>query len=177
MTTDIATSAGAYGKVVEAANAGQVLPTGWAVDATGQPTTDPRAALDGALVAFGGHKGSALMVALEGMSAALGSAAYAFETEDIWINPASRMNMGHTLIAINPDYFGGTEHARDRVQTLRDTVRAAGDPGAVHAPGDIELTNAARNRDHITVADTTVAAINDLARGHRTPTLQPSTSE
>ncbi|MGC0252062.1 Ldh family oxidoreductase [Pseudactinotalea sp. Z1748] len=173
LTADIATSAGAYGKVVEAANAGEQIPPGWAVDSAGRPTTDPDQALRGALIAMGGHKGSALMVALEGLSAALGSAAYAFETEDIWVNPASRMNVGHTLIALNPAFFGGTDHTAARVETLRQAVRDAGEPGAVHAPGDIELARAARNTRTIEVAESTVTAVNDLALAHHTPLLRP----
>lgn len=172
LTADIATSAGAYGKVVEAKQGGHQIPPGWAVDATGRATTDPAHALGGALLAFGGHKGSALMVALEGLSAALGSASYAFETEDIWVNPGSRMNVGHTVIALNPAFFGGTEHTASRVRTLRTAVRDAGAPGSVHAPGDPELTSAAGHVDTIALAEATVTAINDLAQHHHSPGLR-----
>ncbi len=43
-------------RVVTAKANGAVLPAGVAVDAQGAPTTDPAAALAGALLTFGGHK-------------------------------------------------------------------------------------------------------------------------
>ncbi|TLQ01070.1 Ldh family oxidoreductase [Nesterenkonia salmonea] len=141
MTVDMATSTGAYGKVIAARNSNTALPEGWAVDSQGASTTDPQKALDGALTAFGGHKGSGLSIALEGLSAALSQASYAYETVDIWVDPRSRMNVGHTLFAINPEFFGGVEHTRDRFTQLRDRVRTSGEK--VFAPGDLE----ARNRD------------------------------
>jgi LDH2 family malate/lactate/ureidoglycolate dehydrogenase len=45
--------------------AGKLLPEGWAIDSTGQSTTDPIAALAGSLLPFGGHKGSALSTMIE----------------------------------------------------------------------------------------------------------------
>ena len=173
LAADLATSAGAYGKVVEADNRGEQLPSGWAVDEAGEPTTDPAAALRGALVPFGGHKGSALMVAMEGLSAALGSANYAYETEDIWVNPASRMNMGHTIIAINPAFFGGTAHTQDRVAQLRQEVRASGAAGPVLAPGDVEMASAAVNTVSIPLLASSLEEINALAGKRHTPVLRP----
>ena len=45
------------------------------MDAEARPTTDPSAVLDGgALLPFGGHKGSGVSVLLEGLATALTSA-------------------------------------------------------------------------------------------------------
>lgn len=161
MTVDMATSTGAYGKVVAARNTGSSLPEGWAVDSNGAPTTNPQAALDGALTAFGGHKGSGLAIAVEGLSAALSQASYAHQTVDIWADPASRMNVGHTLIAINPDFFGGIEHTRSRFSQLRDTVRASGEQ--VFAPGDIEASTRAKHSEHIELDPSTVELLHGAA--------------
>ena len=57
MHFDFSTSAVALGKITMAKAAGERIPLGWAVDADGQPTTDPEAALAGALVSAGGYKG------------------------------------------------------------------------------------------------------------------------
>lgn len=62
---DFATSMAARGEVELHLQAGTPLPEGWAVDAEGQPTTDPEAALAGALLPFGGHKGSAISTMIE----------------------------------------------------------------------------------------------------------------
>ena len=69
---DMATSAMAHGDVQIAARAGEQLPPGMGVDAQGQPTCDPKAILEGgALLPFGGHKGSALSMMVELLAAAL----------------------------------------------------------------------------------------------------------
>ncbi|SNR33509.1 oxidoreductase [Paracoccus sediminis] len=62
---DLATSAAARGEVELRRLAGETLPEGWAIDAQGAPTADPGAALSGALLLFGGHKGSALSMMVE----------------------------------------------------------------------------------------------------------------
>lgn len=62
---DFATSAAARGEIELLARAGEPLPEGWALDAAGQPTTDPQAALAGAMLPFGGHKGSAISTMVE----------------------------------------------------------------------------------------------------------------
>lgn len=161
MTVDMATSSGAYGKVVAARNSGEPIPQGWAVDAEGLPTTNPDEALEGALTPFGGHKGSGIAVALEGLSAVLGSAAFAYETEDIWINPASRMNVGHTVLAINPEAFSGGDHVRARTGTLRQKVRASGEN--VVAPGDVESASRRARREQIQLAHSTAAQLDQAA--------------
>ena len=55
----------ARGEIELHRRAGQPLPEGWAIDADGQPTTDPAAALAGAMLPFGGHKGSAIGTMIE----------------------------------------------------------------------------------------------------------------
>jgi len=62
---DFATSVAARGEIELHRRAGTPLPEGWAIDAGGHPTTDPEAALAGAMLPFGGHKGSAISTMIE----------------------------------------------------------------------------------------------------------------
>lgn len=62
---DFATSVAARGEIELHRRAGKPLPEGWAIDAEGRPTTDPEAALSGAMLSFGGHKGSAIATMIE----------------------------------------------------------------------------------------------------------------
>jgi LDH2 family malate/lactate/ureidoglycolate dehydrogenase len=62
---DIATSVAARGEIELHRRAGTPLPEGWALDADGAPTTDPERALAGAMLPFGGHKGSAIATMVE----------------------------------------------------------------------------------------------------------------
>lgn len=68
---DFATSVAARGEIELHRRAGTPLPPGWALDAEGRPTTDPEAALAGAMLPFGGHKGSALSTMIELMAGAM----------------------------------------------------------------------------------------------------------
>lgn len=62
---DFATSVAARGEIELHRRAGKTLPEGWAIDPDGNPTTDPEAALAGAMLPFGGHKGSAISTMVE----------------------------------------------------------------------------------------------------------------
>lgn len=73
VVVDISTTQAARGKVTIAASAGEAIPDSWAYDAEGKPTTDPAKALPpaGTMAPLGGHKGYALAVAVELLTAAL----------------------------------------------------------------------------------------------------------
>ncbi|MCV6610280.1 MAG: Ldh family oxidoreductase, partial [Amphritea sp.] len=71
MVIDQSSSATAFVNVRAASEAGEQLPQGWAVDAEGKPTQDPDAALEGALLAFGGYKGTNIALMVEMLSAGL----------------------------------------------------------------------------------------------------------
>ncbi len=54
MSFDQSTTTVALGRITMAKAAGEAIPEGWAVDADGNPTTDPDAALKGSLTSLGG---------------------------------------------------------------------------------------------------------------------------
>lgn len=175
LVTDLATTAGAYGKVVAARQAGTSIPEGWGVDAAARPTTDPAAVLDGgALLPFGGHKGSGISVLLEGLSAALTSASFASRTVDIWQDPSSRMNTGHLLIALDLAAFGDVEEIRGKVAQLQDEVRASHPDAPVLSPGDLEHARFRENADSLEIAPSTLEELRTLAARHDLPFPTPS---
>jgi LDH2 family malate/lactate/ureidoglycolate dehydrogenase len=65
LVLDMATSVVAGGKLDIARIKGQPIPLGWALDKEGQPTTDPVAARQGALLPLGGPKGYGLALVLD----------------------------------------------------------------------------------------------------------------
>lgn len=75
LVLDMATSRVAMGKIHDYAQRHKPIPTDWALDADGEPTTDPEAAMHGAIAPFGGAKGYALGLALEVLVASLTGAA------------------------------------------------------------------------------------------------------
>lgn len=175
LTADMATSAGAYGKVVAARNGGYEIPEGWAVDPEGNETTDAESAISGAFLPFGGHKGSALSVMLEAFAASLTSANFAYETTDIWSNPAHKMNTGHLVIALNPDMFTGLSDTQARVSGLQEKVRASGEH--VQAPGDIEMELFETSRERVVLSRATSTQIEQMcSRLGITPPTPSATS-
>ena len=58
-------SVAARGKMRKLRDAGEAMPIGWALDAAGNPTTDPVAGLDGFIQFIGGHKGYGLSLMVE----------------------------------------------------------------------------------------------------------------
>lgn len=164
LTADLATSNGAYGKVIAARNEGQQLPEGWAVDTDGNPTTDPAEAAAGSMIPFGTHKGSAVSVLLEAFASSLTAATYAYETVDIWSSPSSRMNNGHLIIGINAEAFTGRSHTEARVADLQQRVRDAGPAGReVHAPGDPERGKECAAAASVRLPQSTVEQLRELA--------------
>ena len=66
MVFDQASAAMARGEIMMAARDGHTLPAGVGVDKDGNPTTDPNGILEGgAILPFGGHKGSAIAMMVE----------------------------------------------------------------------------------------------------------------
>lgn len=165
LTADLATSNGAYGKVIAAKNEGRQLPEGWAVDTDGNPTTDPEAAAAGSMIPFGNHKGSAVAVLLEAFASSLTNATFAYETIDIWSNPASRMNNGHLVVGIDTAAFAGRAYTEARVADLQQRVRDAGPAGRkVHAPGDPEHLLEADAASEVHLPDSTADQLHRLAQ-------------
>lgn len=71
---DMALSAVARGAVMAAVREGRgEIPRDWALDASGQPTSDPRAALGGFMQPMAGHKGLGLAMVVECLAGALGA--------------------------------------------------------------------------------------------------------
>ncbi|MDH0300804.1 MULTISPECIES: Ldh family oxidoreductase [unclassified Pseudomonas] len=123
---DMATSAMAHGDVQIAARAGEQLPPGMGVDAAGQPTTDPGAILEGgALLPFGGHKGSALSMMVELLAAALTGGNFSWEFDWSGHPGAKTPWTGQLIIVIDPRKAEGERFAR-RSRALVEQMREVG---------------------------------------------------
>ncbi|KDO00694.2 Ldh family oxidoreductase [Pseudomonas donghuensis] len=105
---DFATSAIARGDIELHRRAGQAIPVGWGVDEHGQPSTDPNVVLDrGAMLTFGGHKGSALAAMVELIAGPLiGDLTSAESLAHADGSKASPYH-GELLIALDPRRFLG----------------------------------------------------------------------
>ncbi|HFL2189152.1 TPA: Ldh family oxidoreductase [Pseudomonas putida] len=130
---DMATSAMAHGDVQIAARAGQQLPEGMGVDANGEPTTNPLAILEGgALLPFGGHKGSALSMMVELLAAALTGGNFSWEFDWSGHPGAKTPWTGQLLIVIDPGKAEGEQFA----QRSRELVEQMQAVGLTRMPGE-----------------------------------------
>lgn len=68
---DMACSVVSGGRIRMAAQAGQLIPQDWALDQNGYPTTDPKQALQGALLPVGGYKGIGIAMLVECLAGAI----------------------------------------------------------------------------------------------------------
>jgi len=123
---DMATSAIAHGDVQIAAGKGEQLPEGMGGDREGQPTCDPQAILDGgALLPFGGHKGSALSMMVELLAAALTGGNFSFEFDWSQHPGAKTPWTGQLIILIDPSKAQGNRFAQ-RSRELVEQMQAVG---------------------------------------------------
>ena len=126
----------ARGKILTAGQRGEPIPADWAVDEQGNPTTDPAAALKGALQPIGGAKGAALAMMVEVLAVALTGAHFGFEASSFFDAEGPPPGVGQLLVAIDPGAFAGREVFLDRIGALAGMLEA--DAGA-RMPGSRRL--------------------------------------
>jgi (2R)-3-sulfolactate dehydrogenase (NADP+) len=132
LTIDLSLSQVARGKVMIAAKEGRPIPTGWALDADGQPTTDAKAALAGSMVAMGGDKGATLALVVELLACALTGAAMGFEADSFLVDEGNRPGVGQAFLVIDPAALAGMPTYLERVEAMITAMER--DPG-VRLPG------------------------------------------
>ncbi|MFD4974410.1 Ldh family oxidoreductase [Streptomyces sp. NPDC058424] len=127
---DLATSAVARGKIAAAAQRGEQLPQGWALDADGRPTTDPQKALHGLLAPLGGAKGFVLALLVESLTGGLVGPLLSADVPDMFRpeEAAQPQRVAHLVLALDPavlDASGG-DGAQERLDDLARRVVASG---------------------------------------------------
>ncbi|MBX9589891.1 MAG: Ldh family oxidoreductase [Hyphomonadaceae bacterium] len=163
IVVDMALSQAARGKILTAAQKGEAIPQGWAVDEHGQPTTDAQAALKGALQPVGGAKGAALALMVEVLAVALTGARFGFEASSFFDADGPPPGVGQLLIVIDPGAFGGADQFADRIAALAGMIEGNGEarlPGARR----LALREKAR-REGVLVDAKLLDEVRALARG------------
>jgi len=164
---DIALSVAARAKIRKLLQQGQPMPEGWAADADGKPTTDPKKGLEGFLLPVGGHKGYGLAVMVDLLAGMLSGAAYLTHVQAWDKNPEAAQNLGHVFILIDTAKLHAADWMRDRMADFGAILRStpAADPAQpVMAPGDREMAMHAKARqDGVTVATADLDMVRELA--------------
>ena len=121
---DICMSKVAAGKLVIAAEAGKSIPEGLILTKDGHPTTDPGEIWkDAVMLPFAEHKGYGFAVMVEMMTAALGMSGMMSGVHSWNTQPGRDADTGHTFVVINPEFFGGTDAFRGRIDAMIDELK------------------------------------------------------
>lgn len=135
---DMATSQTAWNKVLNARIEGHALEPGVAVDADGNPTTDPHRARAG--IALGGvtygYKGYGLAFMIDLLCGAMNGMTFGRHINNMYEDLDRPRKIGHLLMAIDPGRFAGAESLEATVDAVIDDLRAQGE---ILFPGEPEL--------------------------------------
>jgi (2R)-3-sulfolactate dehydrogenase (NADP+) len=152
MQFDQSTTTVALGKITMAKAAGTQIPEGWAVDADGNPTTDPAAAIAGSLISMGGYKGWGFGLMAEILAAGMTGGVLSKDVKPLKSPEGAPHDLGQYYIIIDPSAspdFGA------RLSALADAANA--DPEA-RMPGQNKSI-----QDPVEVADAVWDQITALA--------------
>ncbi len=155
---DIGSAAMMHGEVVLAGRLGETLPEGAAFDAAGQPTRDPAKALEGAIAAWGGHKGSGLAIVVQLLGALCSVTAM----------PKDMFGYGCLFVMMRPDLLMPEAEYRKSVSEVSAAIRSTNPvPGGapVRMPYDRSLAERRRRlaEDAIEVPDLVVRRLEEIA--------------
>ena len=103
MQFDQSTTTVALGKITMAKSAGERIPSGWAIDADGAPTTDPAAALAGSLVSMGGYKGWGFGLMAELLAAGMTGGTVSRNVKPLKAPTGAPHDLGQYYLLIDPD--------------------------------------------------------------------------
>ena len=162
LVADFSTSAIPEGRVGLSQIAGEPVPAGTLVNADGQATTNPAAFYaGGALLPFGGHKGSSLVLFIELVASLLGGSVPCSSRDYQVGNPTM-------LVAIAVERFRPMEEFlkyTDELLRRIESSRATGDDARVLLPNAAELSTAAqRKTTGIPISDAMWQEFETLAR-------------
>lgn len=134
LVIDLSLTTVTRGKIMLAAQRGEPIPEGWALDGNGQPTTDAKAALEvGSLFPIGGAKGAMLALVFELLCCALTGAAFGFEADSFFAEQGNRPRIGQVFLVLDPSALAGEDVYDRRIEVLLEAMLA--DPD-VRLPGE-----------------------------------------
>jgi LDH2 family malate/lactate/ureidoglycolate dehydrogenase len=145
-----------YGLVLAKAR-GETIPENMAIDKDGRPTTDPAAAMDGALLSFDrSYKGSGFAMVVEALTGPLLGGA--------WVDNATfKEEWGTTVMAIDPDLMVGREQFKENISDMIAKMKSSRvkEGGSIRLPGENaqQQYKAAENSGEVEIDDAVASEI------------------
>lgn len=138
---DMATSVVARGKIIVAAQKGEEIPEGWAIDKDGNSTTNANEALEGSVLPVGGPKGYAISMFIDILAGVLTGAGFGKYVNNMYENWEEPQNVGHFFMAIDINRFIPIETFKERMDLYIKEIKAepkAEGVNEIFIPGEIE---------------------------------------
>ncbi len=130
---DLATAASAGSDITKAAELGEALPEGIAIDRDGRPITDPAKVNEGALLPLGGPKGYALGLMVEILCGVATGAGISHGVRSMYRDFERGGDSGHFFVAIDTGVLMPLDMFYERMELLVDAIR---DCEGVMLPGE-----------------------------------------
>ncbi len=134
LVLDMATSEAAMGKIRMAEKAGRSIPSSWAVQADGSPTTDPKEAIAGMLLPAAGPKGFGLALMIDLMCGLLSGGAFGGAVKPLYGDASVPYDCSHLFIAVDVAHFCDPAWFRAQAALAASRIR-----DGKRAPGAAEL--------------------------------------
>ena len=145
---DMANTGVARGKIYLARQKRQPIPLGWAINAAGQPTTDPQEAIDGIILPMAEHKGYVIAAVVDLLSGVLTGSGFLSAVNSPY-KTAEKSNCGHLVIALNIEVFQPLARFNSRMEQYIAEIKSvplAQGVAEIFYPGEMEARNDVRNR-------------------------------
>ena len=174
---DMANTGVARGKIYLARQRRERIPLGWALDAEGEPTTDPQEAIDGIILPMAGHKGYAIAVVVDMLSGVLSGSAFLSGVNGPY-KADLKSGAGHFLTVFNIEAFQPLAEFNVRMDAFVDELKSvplAKGTEEIFYPGEMEARSDARLRNEgIELPDDTFADLERAAAAIGMPGARPS---
>jgi len=137
---DMSTTVVARGRIRRAARLKERIPPGWALDASGAPTDDPKAAIQGTLLPVGEHKGYGMAFFIDLICGLLSGSSYARAVRTFH-QLEGPTGVGVMTMAIDINRFMPldrfSELIDEHIRMIRSSTKAKGQ-NRIFLPGEIE---------------------------------------
>jgi LDH2 family malate/lactate/ureidoglycolate dehydrogenase len=158
---DMAMSVVARGKILVAAHKGERIPEGWAMNKEGRMTTDPKEAIEGILLPFGGYKGFGLAVAIDILCGIVLGGGYSLKMRRSFYSQGGVV-IGAVDVGVFRPYNEYLMEIEEYIKEVKATPTADG--SEVLLPGEPEYRNYLdRVKNGIPIDDETLKELKELS--------------
>jgi LDH2 family malate/lactate/ureidoglycolate dehydrogenase len=125
MVLDIANTAVARGKIYLARNRHESIPIGWALNAAGEPTTNPQEAINGIILPMAGHKGYIIGVMMDMLAGVMSGSEWGAKVNGPY-HYDKKSGAGHFMIVMNIEAFRPLAEFNATMEEMVESLKAFG---------------------------------------------------